>query len=81
LQQAVEPRVRHHIGRLVRNHPDWVGVGRSTTAATLRRVLSGSPGWRSGVTLNRAYLRPKSRGTVRLASADPSAAPLIDPSD
>ena len=33
----------------------------------------------SGVTLNTAYLRPRSRGTVRLASADPAAAPLIDP--
>jgi len=33
----------------------------------------------AGVTLNSAYLRPKSRGTVRLASADPFAAPLIDP--
>lgn len=34
-------------------------------------------GW--GVTLNSAHLRPRSRGTVRLASADPGAAPLIDP--
>jgi choline dehydrogenase len=33
----------------------------------------------AGVTLNSAYLRPRSRGTVRLASADPLAAPLIDP--
>ncbi len=33
----------------------------------------------SGVTLNSAYMRPRSRGTVRLASADPNAAPLIDP--
>ncbi|HXF18023.1 MAG TPA: GMC family oxidoreductase N-terminal domain-containing protein [Burkholderiales bacterium] len=32
-----------------------------------------------GVTLNSAYLRPRSRGTVRLASVDPNAAPLIDP--
>ncbi len=32
-----------------------------------------------GVTLNSAYLRPRSRGTVRLSSADPMAAPLIDP--
>jgi choline dehydrogenase-like flavoprotein len=32
-----------------------------------------------GVTLNSAYLRPRSRGTVLLASADPKAAPLIDP--
>ena len=33
----------------------------------------------SGVTLNSALLRPMSRGTVRLASGDPAAAPLIDP--
>jgi choline dehydrogenase-like flavoprotein len=32
-----------------------------------------------GVTLNSAFLRPRSRGTVRLASADPLAPPLIDP--
>jgi choline dehydrogenase-like flavoprotein len=32
-----------------------------------------------GVTLNSAYLRPRSRGSVRLGSADPLAAPLIDP--
>lgn len=32
-----------------------------------------------GVTLNSAYMRPRSRGTVRLASSDPKAAPLIDP--
>lgn len=33
----------------------------------------------AGVTLNSAYLHPRSRGTVRLASSDPNAAPLIDP--
>ncbi|MFV2092204.1 MAG: GMC family oxidoreductase, partial [Hyphomicrobiales bacterium] len=33
----------------------------------------------AGVTLNSAYLRPRSRGTVRLQSADAFAAPLIDP--
>lgn len=33
----------------------------------------------AGITLNSAYMRPRSRGTVRLASADPLAAPLIDP--
>ncbi|MEM9431928.1 MAG: GMC family oxidoreductase N-terminal domain-containing protein, partial [Pseudomonadota bacterium] len=32
-----------------------------------------------GVTLNSCYLRPRSRGTVRLSSADPTAPPLIDP--
>jgi choline dehydrogenase-like flavoprotein len=33
----------------------------------------------AGVTLNTAYMRPRSRGTVRLASNNPKAAPLIDP--
>jgi choline dehydrogenase-like flavoprotein len=32
-----------------------------------------------GVTLNACYLRPRSRGSVRLRSADPAAPPLIDP--
>jgi choline dehydrogenase-like flavoprotein len=32
-----------------------------------------------GCTLNSAFLRPQSRGTVRLAGADPFAHPLIDP--
>ncbi|RWO34531.1 GMC family oxidoreductase N-terminal domain-containing protein [Mesorhizobium sp.] len=32
-----------------------------------------------GVTLNSAFLRPRSRGTVRLNSADPADSPLIDP--
>lgn len=32
-----------------------------------------------GVTLNSCYLRPRSRGTVRLSSSDPKDAPLIDP--
>ncbi|MFV0384536.1 GMC family oxidoreductase [Paracoccus sp. (in: a-proteobacteria)] len=34
---------------------------------------------KGGVTLNSCYLRPRSRGTVRLQSADPADAPLIDP--
>ena len=32
-----------------------------------------------GCTLNSCFLRPRSRGTVKLASADPKAPPLIDP--
>ena len=34
---------------------------------------------RNGVTLNSAYLRPKSRGRVRLISSDEKAKPHIDP--
>jgi choline dehydrogenase-like flavoprotein len=33
----------------------------------------------NGATLNSYHLRPRSRGSVRLGSADPRAAPLIDP--
>ncbi len=33
----------------------------------------------AGVTLNSAYMRPRSRGTVRLKSNDPFDHPLIDP--
>ena len=43
-------------------------------------IEAGVPKLRhAGVTVNSAYLRPASRGTVRLASADPAAAPMIDP--
>ena len=47
-----------------------LGSGIEAGVATMRNP---------GVTLNSAFLRPSSRGTVRLASADPTAAPLIDP--
>ncbi|MEO0990863.1 MAG: GMC oxidoreductase, partial [Pseudomonadota bacterium] len=41
-------------------------------------VPSVPPG-SSGITLNSYTVRPKSRGTVRLKSANPSDGPLIDP--
>lgn len=41
-------------------------------------VPSVPPG-SSGITLNSYTLRPKSRGTVRLASSDPAALPIINP--
>ena len=37
------------------------------------------PKGRSGITLNSYLLRPKSRGTVRLHSADARVSPLVDP--
>jgi choline dehydrogenase-like flavoprotein len=43
----------------------------------IEKGIAAIKGW--GITLNSAYLRPASRGTVRLASADPTAHPLIDP--
>jgi choline dehydrogenase len=41
--------------------------------------LEGMEGPADGYTLMAGIIRPASRGTLRLASADPSAAPLIDP--
>lgn len=34
---------------------------------------------RNGITLNSAFLRPLSRGTVKLSDSNPNSAPLIDP--
>ena len=36
-------------------------------------------GWGHGFSLSAVLLRPESRGAIRLASADPHAAPVIDP--
>lgn len=41
--------------------------------------VPGVPKGSSGITLNSYTLRPKSRGTVSLRSADPRALPVIDP--
>ncbi|MGC4051992.1 MAG: GMC family oxidoreductase N-terminal domain-containing protein [Paludibaculum sp.] len=48
-----------------------VGAG---VEAGIAPVPSGS-----GCTMNSYFLRPRSRGTVKLLSADPAAAPSIDP--
>jgi choline dehydrogenase len=40
---------------------------------------SRKPHWGHGYTLHVTLMRPKSRGSVRLQSADPMMAPLIDP--
>ncbi|MBN8993917.1 MAG: GMC family oxidoreductase N-terminal domain-containing protein [Rhizobiales bacterium] len=43
-------------------------------------IEAGVPSLRNGgLTLNSCFVRPRSRGTVRLASADPAVAPLLDP--
>lgn len=39
----------------------------------------GGPAPQNGYTIAPGIVRPRSRGTLRLASADPSAAPLVDP--
>jgi choline dehydrogenase-like flavoprotein len=46
-------------------------------AARAEAAISLRPGF--GATLNSYFLRPRSRGTVRMASSDPNQPPLIDP--
>lgn len=41
--------------------------------------VAGVPKGASGITLNSYTIRPKARGSVTLRSADPRAAPVIDP--
>ncbi len=56
-------------------HPDiqlHLGLGSGIEAGVAKMS-------NAGVTLNSAFLRPRSRGTVRLPNADPFAMPLIDP--
>src|SRR6185436_5987749 len=48
-----------------------VGAG---VEAGVPKIASGS-----GVTLNSYTLRPRARGSVRLASSDPSQLPIVDP--
>ena len=43
-----------------------------------RRTASRNIGWGHGYGMSTILLRPQSRGTVRLSSKDPNAAPLID---
>ena len=63
--------VRGQAGAIARHPvPSRLGSGIEAGVAAMKNP---------GVTLNSAFLRPRSRGTVRLASADPTAAPLIDP--
>lgn len=45
------------------------------TEAGVPTVVNGA----SGITLNSYYLRPKSRGSVTLRSADPADLPIVDP--
>ena len=59
-----------------------VGGGLAGLACTIRLAEAGVPGvpkGSSGITLNSYTLRPKSRGTVSLRSADPRALPVVDP--
>ncbi len=61
-----------------RSTPDWPDIQfHFGQGSGIEKGIAKVNGW--GLTLNSAFLRPKSRGTVRLRSDHPGAAPLIDP--
>jgi choline dehydrogenase len=71
------------------NHADLIAAVRSTpdlAAPDIQLIFAdvpyhppAMPGPANGYTILFAALRPHSRGSVRLASPDPTTAPLIDP--
>jgi choline dehydrogenase len=66
------------VGLFYQSAPGWIGPDLETifTPTAFDRQDEGAP---SGITMVTALLRPMSRGTVRLVSADPLAAPALDP--
>jgi choline dehydrogenase len=80
--QSVPPRRNNH-GEIVAacraQHPGPCHSGHA--AVSHRCAISPAVGARAGkrYTIALAALNPHSRGSVRLASADPATAPLIDP--
>jgi choline dehydrogenase-like flavoprotein len=67
-------------GGFVRSNPALDRPDLQLTFVPGQRAKDGALfGWGHGFSLSAALLRPKSRGEIRMRSADPSAAPVIDP--
>jgi choline dehydrogenase-like flavoprotein len=90
LARAIGEWRRKRTGLLTTNFAEAGGFVRSRPDATVpdlqlhfvigKLVDHGrAPTWGLGYSCHVCVLRPKSRGSVRLASADPMAAPAIDP--
>jgi len=62
-----------------RSRPGLVGPDVQPLFFHLPLYLEGQEGPADGYTLMAGIIRPASRGTLRLASADPAAPPLLDP--
>jgi choline dehydrogenase len=60
----------------VRTQPDLPAPDLQLIFAIWPSLRAGDP---LGLSINSVLLRPESRGTIRLASGDPHAAPIIDP--
>lgn len=68
-----------HAGALLQTDPDASAPDLQLSFVVLRAGPDGSPLPQPIVSCMLTLLTPRSRGTVRLASADPGAPPLVDP--
>lgn len=79
--QPVPPGRNNHseIVAAVRTTPDLAAPDLHLFLADVPHHPPSMPGPANGYTIVFSLLRPHSRGSVRLASADPATSPLIDP--
>ena len=77
------PRGHHNLleSQLFASSHDWQGAGPNLQPVFLHVVYPAEsyPVPEHGYTIAAGLIRPQSRGTLRLASADPQTAPLCDP--
>jgi choline dehydrogenase len=66
-------------GAFIKSNPKLNACDMEILFAPLYDLERGPPGAQHGFTLLAAPLQQRSRGNITLASADPTAAPLIDP--
>jgi choline dehydrogenase len=79
LPPAVAGVMQFHGMMFWRSRPGLPGPDLQALLGHLPHYPEGCEGPAEGLTLTSMLTRPGSRGTVRLASADPMAAPIIDP--
>jgi choline dehydrogenase len=79
--KPVPPAINNHSDLVsqMRTRPELVGPDVQITFMDIAYYPPGTEGPSQGYTIVFSLMRPQSRGTVRLASDDPAAAPLIDP--
>jgi choline dehydrogenase-like flavoprotein len=79
--QSIPPAINQHSDLIaqLRTRPELVSPDVQIVFMDIAYYAPGTPGPEHGYTILASLMLPHSRGTVRLASDDPAAAPLIDP--
>ena len=79
IPEAVPGIPQFHAHMFWRSRPGLIGPDMQSLFGHMPHYPEGFAGPDAGFTFTSMLNRPAGRGTVRLASADPQAAPLIDP--